>query len=393
LEFDEAGRPPAHFLLKEGERVKLGRNPKLDVPFNVLRISWLHCEFLVLRNDDGFPVLGIKDLSSNGTGLQPEGRTMRKMSKDEERPLEDGTRVVLPVKLQAKKGDATEGLRESFVVRLGNFADAPAEAAAAANSLVGDDNTASAGAVAAASLLAQNLQDEEASSDANAELAEQEAAAAAQAAAAKQAEEARKKQMEEAQRVAAAEKALREKKAAEAAESAKRTAEQAAEIQKAAYEKAMQEFRQKRKQPGRGGDQAEVDEVEEDVNSRFPGAADDEVAEESVKRARRTAPAGHSRLLPPETAAKLPAMALPEFERAQELVLKGSAEESTGKAEEAFENYRIGLAILLKQVLPHLGQTPQAAAELKKQLLDFLERAEKLKAKWGGRLPPAKRYA
>jgi len=373
LEFDAPNREPAQFVLKEGETIKLGRNPKLDVPFDVLRISWVHCEIIV-RSSDGSPQLVIKDLSSNGTGLQPDGQNMRKMSKGEEVPLENGIRVVMPVKLQAKKDD-TEERRESFVVKHGHPAAQEVESVAQ----VDEAGAASAGAMAAAALLTADPDEDESSSSSSEELqpvlaiGRSEAAAAAAAAAAAKAQadaqaDAKRREREEAER-AAAEKALREKKAAE---TAKRTAEQAAEIQRAAFEKAMSEFRQKRKQPPKG-EQAEAEDAEEPAKRAKQDAAGDAVG----------------RLLAADAAAQLPASVLPKFERGEALVLKGNTAETLGKAEEAFENYKVGLAVILQEVLPHLGQ--KVPAELHKHVLKYLDRAESLKARWGGGLPPARR--
>jgi len=349
-----------------------------------------------MRSSDGSAQLGIRDLSSNGTGLQPDGESLRKMAKDEVQPLADGIRVVLPVKLQAKK-DETEDHRESFVVRHGHSAAGAQFQQAADTALTAQPAAASAGAMAAAALLTAEQDEDDSSSSSSDELqdvaanvqssqaaeiaaaeklaaekaaAEKAQAAAVAAAAAKAEADAKRRQLEEAER-AAAEKALREKRAAE---TAKRTEEQAAEIQKAAFEKAMSEFRQKRKQPAK-------DEQAEAVD-----------AEEPAKRAKHSATgdALGGRLLAADAAAQLPPLVLPKFEKGEALVLKGNAAETTGKAEEAFENYRVGLAVILQEVLPHLGQ--KVAPELQKHILNYLQRAENLKARWGGGLPPSRRH-
>ncbi|CAK0855347.1 unnamed protein product [Prorocentrum cordatum] len=103
------------FVLHPGAAVRVGRLPKAEVMLTPSGISNHHLEFRVLPGKS----LGIRDLSSNGTGLAPPGGEVERMQKGVDVPVQDGCRVVLPMRL-GKSAVAVEGdLRATFSVHLG----------------------------------------------------------------------------------------------------------------------------------------------------------------------------------------------------------------------------------------------------------------------------------
>jgi len=99
----EAQAKSLSFKLGPGERdkVAIGRNAKNDIALDHLGISSTHAEFALLPKDRGV-VLGIKDNSTNGTGIRPAGDTSEtkppKVPKGELTEVPDGSTVVMPIK-------------------------------------------------------------------------------------------------------------------------------------------------------------------------------------------------------------------------------------------------------------------------------------------------------
>jgi len=109
-----------HFVLEEGDKVRMGRSPSCDICFEssrmVRKISWFHCEITALRDTKQGLRLCIKDLSSNGTGVSLHGGSVQRLPSAEARDLNDGARIVLPVKASAPS-------QEALLLRICNSTD------------------------------------------------------------------------------------------------------------------------------------------------------------------------------------------------------------------------------------------------------------------------------
>mmetsp|Transcript_50154 Transcript_50154/g.119406 ORF Transcript_50154/g.119406 Transcript_50154/m.119406 type:complete len:260 (+) Transcript_50154:136-915(+) len=103
------------FALTNGDKVRIGRNPKCEVTLMRSRmarkISWIHCEILVTTSAAGSLELAVRDVSSNGTALWGADGMRAVAKSGEYSVLHDGDSIVLPAKAQAD-------LRESFLVRI-----------------------------------------------------------------------------------------------------------------------------------------------------------------------------------------------------------------------------------------------------------------------------------
>lgn len=107
--------------LRHGQAINVGRFVHNHVVLEHRGISNKHCELKLVTDGSGAPALAIRDMSSNGTGLQPPGATGAVMlSKGHETPVPDGSLLVLPMK--DKKGDDPAwNQRRSFTVRFGGL--------------------------------------------------------------------------------------------------------------------------------------------------------------------------------------------------------------------------------------------------------------------------------
>mmetsp|Transcript_38888 Transcript_38888/g.70814 ORF Transcript_38888/g.70814 Transcript_38888/m.70814 type:complete len:236 (+) Transcript_38888:55-762(+) len=94
-----------HFVLEEGDKVRIGRSPMCDISFESTRmarkISWVHCEITVVRDSKQELCLRIKDLSSNGTAVSLNGGSVQRLPRAELRDLSDGARIALPARAPA----------------------------------------------------------------------------------------------------------------------------------------------------------------------------------------------------------------------------------------------------------------------------------------------------
>merc|ERR1712232_468333 len=99
---------------------KIGRAPKGELVLKQSGISWHHLELKVLPPQDGLSArLGIRDLSTNGTGVKAPGTSAAvRLQKDTDTLLLSGSVVVLPMKIKAAEG-APADLRASFGIYIG----------------------------------------------------------------------------------------------------------------------------------------------------------------------------------------------------------------------------------------------------------------------------------
>lgn len=84
--------------------VKIGRGGKSDIAINCPGISWTHAELKLLPLDaeaeGGRLQIGLRDVSSNGTGLQLPGGSVERLPKGQDTPLVDGALIYLPMRLK-----------------------------------------------------------------------------------------------------------------------------------------------------------------------------------------------------------------------------------------------------------------------------------------------------
>lgn len=92
------------FKCEGGQVLKIGRHGKSDVAITAPGISWVHAEMRVRPNPEGEGKLQlvVRDVSSNGTGLQPPGKILERLPKGEDTPVADGAMVALPMRLKAE---------------------------------------------------------------------------------------------------------------------------------------------------------------------------------------------------------------------------------------------------------------------------------------------------
>jgi len=87
---------------EEGQVIKVGRATKSQVPIASAAVSWLHAEMRLLPRAEGGRSLrvGIRDVSSNGTGVQLRNAALERIPKGEDVPVPDGAMVALPMRLK-----------------------------------------------------------------------------------------------------------------------------------------------------------------------------------------------------------------------------------------------------------------------------------------------------
>lgn len=87
---------------EEGQVLKIGRASKSDVVISSPGCSWVHAEMrLMPPTQDGQLRLGLRDISSNGTGLQLPGKTLERIPKGEDSWVPHGAMIALPMKMKA----------------------------------------------------------------------------------------------------------------------------------------------------------------------------------------------------------------------------------------------------------------------------------------------------
>lgn len=115
---DEAGGTGAavfrRFILGPGESVRVGRHPRGEVVLAPQGISNTHLEFKLISVGDGAWALGVRDLSANGTGVQMPGDSVRRLEKDADSLVQDGSVIVVPFRRKGIKE------RTCFSVHLGD---------------------------------------------------------------------------------------------------------------------------------------------------------------------------------------------------------------------------------------------------------------------------------
>jgi hypothetical protein len=104
-----------------GKALKIGRATKSDVPVMSPGISWVHAEFrAVPRGGEGEGLrLTIRDISSNGTGLELPGKTLERVPKGEDQALKDGMMVAMPMRLKSPDD------QRFFTVHITDSVDSP----------------------------------------------------------------------------------------------------------------------------------------------------------------------------------------------------------------------------------------------------------------------------
>jgi len=89
----------------EGQVLKIGRATKSELAISSAGVSWVHAELRLLPKSDGEAEgqrqLGIRDISSNGTGLQLPGAELVRLTKGEDTPVPNGATLALPMRLKA----------------------------------------------------------------------------------------------------------------------------------------------------------------------------------------------------------------------------------------------------------------------------------------------------
>merc|ERR1712107_326654 len=108
---------------KSDNVIRIGRNPKGDIVFNLSGVSWNHLELKPFAAKDvgsGAPVqLAVRDTSSNGTGLQLKGEELQRVQKGMDLPITDGAVIVLPMTVKDEKdAGPVEAQRASFSILL-----------------------------------------------------------------------------------------------------------------------------------------------------------------------------------------------------------------------------------------------------------------------------------
>jgi len=118
---------PLTFKVRRGKMrtVILGRAPQTDVPLDLSGVSWRHLELRALPLALG-PAGGTKlqlfarDVSSNGTGLRHKGKgAVQRLSRNVDTPIEDGSELILPMKVTARTGEQEDEVRKRYTVRIG----------------------------------------------------------------------------------------------------------------------------------------------------------------------------------------------------------------------------------------------------------------------------------
>lgn len=94
---------PLSFAFGPGKTdvVRIGRNPKSQVPVPLPGASWCHAELRLRRSEDGNPELVIRDCSSNGTGLRTREGAVQRLAKKADTLLPADGIVILPMTLKA----------------------------------------------------------------------------------------------------------------------------------------------------------------------------------------------------------------------------------------------------------------------------------------------------
>jgi len=115
------GRSAKDFELKHGEGkvIKVGRYPKSHVVLDHPGISNQHLELKLIP---GYKGIAVRDVSSNGTGMQLAGSDEAlRLDKDVDTPLPDGALILLPFHVKGNKTGATAStLRAGLSVRFLN---------------------------------------------------------------------------------------------------------------------------------------------------------------------------------------------------------------------------------------------------------------------------------
>lgn len=113
---------------EEGQVIKIGRATKSQVPIASAAVSWLHAEMRLLPKAEGGRSLrvGLRDVSSNGTGVQPRNAALERIPKGEDVPVPDGAMVALPMRL--KKPEDQRFFTVHFAAGAPAAEDASAEA-------------------------------------------------------------------------------------------------------------------------------------------------------------------------------------------------------------------------------------------------------------------------
>lgn len=98
-----------HFELRPGEVVRVGRGSKNQVVLPSLSVSNRHIEFGLIHGTSATSSqLGIRDLSSNGTGVgEAAGRPLRRLVHNVWTPVQDGSIIVLPMRSKAETEPAS----------------------------------------------------------------------------------------------------------------------------------------------------------------------------------------------------------------------------------------------------------------------------------------------
>eukprot|EP00927_Polykrikos_kofoidii_P004039 TRINITY_DN11605_c0_g3_i1.p1 TRINITY_DN11605_c0_g3~~TRINITY_DN11605_c0_g3_i1.p1 ORF type:complete len:488 (-),score=66.85 TRINITY_DN11605_c0_g3_i1:155-1618(-) len=104
----DPSRSPWHFILRpgSGKAVKIGRADCCDVSLQNRGVSALHAEIRLLESQGGASNSGtrllVRDLSTNGTGLQTSDGTVAKaVEKGVEEPVPHGSVIIVPFRLKA----------------------------------------------------------------------------------------------------------------------------------------------------------------------------------------------------------------------------------------------------------------------------------------------------
>lgn len=128
-EAEDGSTTPTHFELRGDQVVRIGRATKNDVQCQSAGVSWHHVEFKLLPPTTSSPSggaegstalrLGIRDISSNGTGLQAPKGPFDRLAKNELVEVKDNSVVALPIRLKAGEQ------QKVFTVRVGPHARRP----------------------------------------------------------------------------------------------------------------------------------------------------------------------------------------------------------------------------------------------------------------------------
>eukprot|EP00747_Dinoflagellata_sp_TGD_P207624 gnl/TRDRNA2_/TRDRNA2_81181_c0_seq1.p1 gnl/TRDRNA2_/TRDRNA2_81181_c0~~gnl/TRDRNA2_/TRDRNA2_81181_c0_seq1.p1 ORF type:complete len:399 (-),score=107.45 gnl/TRDRNA2_/TRDRNA2_81181_c0_seq1:66-1262(-) len=127
---DEAGTIRRFELrIGEKERIRAGRTSKHDIYLSLAGISSNHMELKMLPSppdENGIqrrlPILGIRDLSMNGTGIrQSPDLPVQRLEKDVDTKLESGALILVPMRIPAGKEKQVEAVRKCFSVHYGDI--------------------------------------------------------------------------------------------------------------------------------------------------------------------------------------------------------------------------------------------------------------------------------